>query len=164
MASEHSMDTGVSFDFQEMKNAIDQTKREALNRFDLKDSNIEIELTDDNVKITAQSNNQIEAVFGIVIKKMIGRNLSPKILDRKPIEEIGGMRVKQEIRLIKALDSENTKKISKIIRESFPKVKVVILGETLRITSKSIDELQEIIAFLREEKTINLPLDFSNFR
>jgi len=164
MASEHSMDIGVSFDFQEMKNAIDQTKREALNRFDLKDSNIEIELTDDNVKITAQSNNQIEAVFGIVIKKMLGRNLSPKILDRKIIEEIGGMRVKQEIRLIKALDSENTKKISKIIRESFPKVKVVILGETLRITSKSIDELQEIIVFLREEKSINLPLDFSNFR
>jgi len=164
MASEHSMDIGVNFDFQELRNSVDQSKREALNRFDLKDSNVEIELSDESVKITAESDNQIEAVFGIIIKKMIGRSMSPKILDRQKIQEIGGMRVRQEIKLIKSLDKEATKDISKKIRDAFPKAKPLIQGETVRVVSKSIDELQEIMAMLREDEAIEVPLDFSNFR
>lgn len=164
MASDHTMDIEVNFDFQEMKNSVDQANREALNRFDLKDSNIEIELNDESVKVTAQSDNQIEAIFGIIIKKMIGRNLSPKILDRQKIQEIGGMRVRQEMKLIKAIDSENAKKISKIVRENFPKAKPMIQGESIRVSSKSIDELQGIMSMLREDESINVPLDFTNFR
>lgn len=164
MASEHSMDIGVNFDVQEMRNAIDQAKREALNRYDLKDSNIEIELSDDMVKVVAQSDNQIEAVFGIIVQKMIARSLSPKILDRQKIQEVGGMRVKQEMKLMKVLDKEATKNISKIVRDVFPKAKAVIQGDTVRISSKSIDDLQAIMKVLNEEKSLELPLDFSNFR
>jgi uncharacterized protein YajQ (UPF0234 family) len=164
MASEHSMDICVQFDFQELKNAIEQSKKEALNRFDLKDSNIEIELNDENIKVTTQSEMQIESVYGIIIKKMIGRSLSPKILNRQKIQEVGGMRVRQEMKLIKALDQEYAKNISKKIRDGFPKVKPVIQGDTVRVTSKSIDDLQEVIKALREDESINIPLDFSNFR
>ncbi len=164
MASEHSMDIGINFDLQELRNAIDQAKKETVNRYDLKDSNIVIELNDDNIKLNAASDMQIEAVFGIIVKKMVGRGLSPKILDRQKIEEAGGMRVRQELKLIKALDQENAKKISKIVRDNFPKSKPVIQGETVRIVSKSIDELQEIMTKLKADESIKVPLNFTNYR
>lgn len=164
MASEHSMDIGINFDLQEMRNAIDQAKKETVNRYDLKDSNIVIELNDDNIKLNAPSDMQIESVYGIIVKKMVGRNLSPKILDRQKIEEAGGMRVRQELKLIKALDQENAKKISKIIRDNFPKSKPVIQGEAVRVVSKSIDELQAIMTKLKEDESIKVPLNFTNYR
>lgn len=158
------MDIGVSFDFQELRNAVDQAKREALNRFDLKDSNIEIELHDDDITIGAAGRVQIESVFDIIVKKMIGRNLSSKILDRQEIKEVGGMRVKQIIKLIKALDQEGAKLISKLIREKFAKAKPSIQGDTVRVVSKSIDELQEVMAALRVDESVKVPLSFTNFR
>ncbi len=164
MASEHSMDIGVRFDFQELKNSVDQAKREALNRFDLKDANIEIELSDDNIKVTAKGEIQIESVYEILSNKMIRQNLSPRILDRQDIAEIGGMRVRQEIRLIKTLDQENAKKISKIVRDNFPKAKPVIQGNSVRVSSKLIDDLQAIVQKLKTDKSIKMPLEFTNFK
>lgn len=164
MSSEHSMDVVVNFDFQELRNAVDQTKKEAINRYDLKDAKIEIELNDDDVKVIANSEYQLEAVFGILVKKTVGRNLSPKILDRQKAEEAGGMRYKQQIKLIKALDQETAKEISKKIRDKFPKVKPSIQGDTVRVTSKSIDELQEVMQMLKMDATIKVPLSFTNYR
>lgn len=164
MASDHSMDIVVDFNFQELKNAIEQAKKEALNRFDLKDSNIEIELNDDNIKMAAGSEMQIESVYGIIVRKMSGRSVSPKILDRQKIEEAGGMRVRQEMKLIKVLDQESAKKISKMIRETFPKVKPSIQGDAVRVSSKAIDELQAVIGMLKADESIKLPLSFTNYR
>ena len=158
------MDVSVQFDFQELKNAVEQTKKEATNRYDLKDSNPEIELSDTQIKVTVGSEMQVEAVYGILIKKMISRNVSPKILDRKGPKEVGGMRVREEMNLIKALDQENAKKISQKIRDAFPKAKPVINGDTLRVTSGSIDDLQQIIALLRNDENIKVPLEFGNYR
>ncbi|PIR55510.1 YajQ family cyclic di-GMP-binding protein [Candidatus Peregrinibacteria bacterium CG10_big_fil_rev_8_21_14_0_10_36_19] len=164
MAKEHSMDITIQFDFQELKNAVEQTKKEAVNRFDLKDANVEIELSEDNIKITAQSEMQIDSIHGILIKKMISRSVSPLVLKREPAKEIGGMRMREEMKLIKALDQENGKKIANIIRESFPKSKPNIQGDTVRVTSQSIDELQQIIATLRADEKLALPLEFGNYR
>lgn len=162
--ADHSMDVSVQFDFQELKNAVEQTKKEAINRYDLKDSNPEIELSDTQIKVTVGSDMQVEAVYGILIKKMISRNVSPKILDRKGPKEVGGMRVREEMNLIKALDQENAKKISAIIREAFPKAKPVIHGDTLRVTSGTIDDLQAIIRILHADESIKVPLEFGNYR
>lgn len=164
MASGHSMDIGVNFDAQELLNSVDQAKREAVNRFDLKNSNIEIELSDEDVKITAPSNIQVESVYDILVKKMLGRNLSSKIFDRQDLKDIGGMRVRQEIKLIKTLDKDSAKKISKMIKENFPKAKPSIQGDSVRVSSKSIDDLQAVMAFLRASKEITVPLDFTNFK
>ncbi|MBU1992234.1 MAG: YajQ family cyclic di-GMP-binding protein [Patescibacteria group bacterium] len=164
MASEHSMDVAVRFDYQELVNSVDQAKREAFNRFDLKDAGIEIELSDDNIKITAPSNIQIDSVYDILLKKMIGRSLSPKILVRQDMHDVGGMRVRQEIKLIKALDQENAKKISKIVKDNFPKTKTSIQGDTVRVSSKSIDDLQAVQVKLRGDESIKVPLDFTNYR
>ena len=164
MASEHSMDIVVKFDFQELRNAVDQAKREAINRFDLKDANIEIELSDENIKITAPSNIQVESVIDILGKKMLSRNLSQKILKRGEIKEVGGMRVRIEIELIKSLDQENAKNISKMIRDEFSKAKASIQGDSVRVSSKSIDDLQGIMARLKADSSMKVPLEFTNYR
>ena len=158
------MDVAVRFDLQELVNAVDQARREATTRYDLKDSNVEIELGDDLLKITTPSKIQVESVYDILLRKVIGRKLSPKIFDRQEAQDVGGMRVRQEIRLIKALDQETAKKISKFIRENFPKAKPSIQGETVRVSSKSIDDLQAIMTKLKADESIKVPLDFSNYR
>jgi cyclic-di-GMP-binding protein len=164
MASDHTMDVSVSFDFQELKNAVDQTHREATNRFDLKDAGIDLNLTEDSLKITAKADIQIESVFGILTKKMLGRNLSSKILDRGKIEEIGGMKVRQEMTLIKVLDKENAKLIAKLVKENFAKAKASIQGETVRVSSKSINDLQEVQQLLNSSTEIAVPLSFGNYK
>ena len=164
MATQHSMDIVVQFNAQELKNSVEMAKKEALNRYDLKDSNIEIDLSDTGIKVVAQSDYQIEAVFGILIKKMVGRGVSAKILDRQNTEDAGGMRRRQEMKLVKVLDQENAKMISKKVRDAFPKAKPTIQGDMVRISSASIDELQSIMAFLRADETIKIPLEFTNYR
>lgn len=164
MASEHSMDIVVNFDMQEMRNAVDQAIREIVNRYDLKNSNIQVELGENEIKVNAETENQMEAVYDIVARKMAGRNLSLRILDRQKIEPAGGMRFRQEMKLIKSLDQENAKKISKLIKDFFPKAKASIQGDSVRVTSKSIDDLQAVIARLKTEPTITVPLQFTNYR
>lgn len=164
MASENSMDIVVRFDFQEVRNAVDQCKRDATNRYDLKDANVEIELNDDNIKITAQTEYQLDAIHTMLMEKMTKRGVSPKVLKKEKIEEIGGMRVRQEFKLIKSLDGENAKLISKKVRDAFPKAKPSIQGDTVRVSSKSIDDLQSIMRMLQGDETINLPLEFTNYR
>ena len=109
MASQHSMDIVVKFDKQELTNAVEQAKKEALNRYDLKDAGIEIELNDDDIKLVATSDMHLESVYGLIVKKMAGRGLSHKILDRQKIEQAGGMKVRQHLKLVKALDQETAK-------------------------------------------------------
>lgn len=164
MASQHSMDIVVKFDKQELANSVDQAKKEALNRYDLKDAGIEIELNEDDIKLVATSDMHLESVYGLIVKKMSGRGLSHKILDRQKIEQAGGMKVRQLLKLVKALDQETAKELSKKIREPFPKAKPVIQGDTLRITSGSIDELQAIMGMLQKDETIKVPLEFTNYR
>ena len=164
MAKEHSMDISVEFDFQELRNAVEQTKKEVSVRFDLKDAGIVVELEQEAIKVTAQSDMQVEAVYGVLVKKMISRGVSPKILDRQKTAEIGGMKVRQEMKLIAALDQETAKMLSKKIREAFPKVKPVIQGETVRVTAAKIDDLQGVMAMLKGDEKIEVPLNFGNYR
>lgn len=164
MASEHSMDVVSEFEFQELRNALDQARREATTRYDLKDSHVEIELQDDKIVLNVASDFQLQAVDGIILQKMINRGVSPKILKRKPHEPAANMRVRQEIELIKTLDQETAKKISKIVRDKLPKVKANIQGSTVRLVSKSIDDLQEARQTLMDDKSIDVPLQFNNYR
>ena len=158
------MDIVSQFDLQEVRNAVEQSKKEVANRFDLKDAGVEIELSDDNVKITTSSEMTLNTVWDILLQKMINRKLSPKVLKKGELEKMGGARVRYEIKLVKTLDQDMAKQISKMIRDNFAKAKPSIQGDTVRVSSKSRDELQAIIQFLRSHKDIPLPLDFTNYR
>lgn len=158
------MDILCDFNIHEVTNAVDQAKKEVAIRYDLKDLHIQIELLEDKISITAPSDMALETAWGILLQKIINRKLSPQILKKSEPIKMGGNLIKYEVKLVKALDQENAKEISRIIREKFPKVKPSIQGDTIRTSAKSRDELQEVITMLRTEKSIPLPLQFTNYK
>lgn len=164
MAKESSFDIVSEFDFQELKNAVEQTKKEVSTRYDLKDADITIDLTESDLTVTAEDNMQLQATESILLQKMINRNVSPKILTLTEPAVVGGGKSQKKIPLIKSLDQDNAKKISALIRDAKLKVKASIQGDSVRVTGKSKDDLQAVMNLLREEKSIEVPLQFTNYR
>ena len=165
MAATFSFDVVSDFDRQELVNAVDQLRREVLQRYDLKDTNTDIELEEIELIITTASDMTLQSIQDVLRQKVTKRNLSLKIFDFQASESSAGNRVKQRIFLRKGLTQELSKKLSKSVRESLKKVNVSIQGESLRITAKSKDDLQAAIAILRgKEDDLEVPLQFENYR
>ncbi len=165
MASTYSFDVVSEFDRQELVNAIDQVRREIAQRYDLKDSNTQIELEEALLVVNTASDMTLQAVKDVLLQKATKRNLSLKIFDFQPAEVSSGNRVSQRINLRKGLSQELAKKISKSIRDQLKKVNVAIQGESLRVTGKNKDDLQATIKLLREkEQELEVPLQFENYR
>ncbi len=165
MADSFSFDVVSDFDRQELVNAVDQVRREVGQRYDLKDSGTEIELDEASLTITTASDMTLQAVADVLRQKATKRNLSLKIFDFQDPEAVGGNRVKQVVKLRKGLSQELAKKLSKAVRDNIKKVTVAIQGESLRVTSKSKDDLQQVIALMREqEQDLDVPLQFENYR
>jgi len=162
MASSFSFDLVSEFDRQELVNAVDQTKREVSTRYDLKDTKTEIELGEEDITINTASELTLNAVKDILTTKAVRRNLSLKIFDFGKMEEAAGGRVRQVIKLKKGLTSELAKEISKLIRDN-SKAQSQIQGDAVRVTSKSKDELQQIMGLLKG-KDYPVPLQFTNYR
>ena len=161
--STYSFDVVSDFDRQELVNTIDQLCRDVSQRYDLKDSNTEIELEETLIVITTASDMTLTAVVDVLRQKATKRNLSLKIFDEQTPETVGGNRIKQEIKLRKGLTQELAKKLSKTIRDELKKVTVSIQGDSLRITGKNKDDLQGAIQLLKEQD-IEVPLQFQNYR
>src|SRR5579883_2741686 len=163
MAAENSFDVVSQYDEQELVNALDQTRREVSTRYDLKDTKTEItyDPKKSNITILTASEFTLKSVRDVLESKMVRRNLSLKILKPGEIEQASGGKVRQQIELQKGISQELAKEISKLIRDQFPKVKSKIHGDTVRVTGKSRDELQGVIALLRE-KAYPVPLQFEN--
>ena len=166
MAKECSFDVVSEFDKQELLNAVDQTRREVSSRFDLKDSNSEIELEADKaITITTSDDMKIRNIYDILQSKLVKRNLSIKILDPQGVENALGGRVKQVYNLKKGLTQELAKKIVADIKESKIKVQASIEGDQVRVSGKDKDDLQAIIKMLRgNEDKYDYPLQFTNYR
>ena len=165
MAEKFSFDVVSDFDRQELVNALDQVKREISQRYDLKGTGTSLELEKENIFIITNSELTLNSVIDIIRQKAVKRKLSLKIFDFKSIEAVSGNKVKQTITLKKGLNQEIAKKISKNIRDEFKKVNVSINGETLRVTSKSKNDLQLTIKLLDNlEETYKIPLQANNYR
>ncbi|MFH1298438.1 MAG: DUF520 family protein, partial [Patescibacteria group bacterium] len=144
-----SMDIMCDFNFHELTNAVDQTRREIIVRYDLKSLGIEINQNDDEITITAPSELALNSSWDVLLQKFINRNLSPKILEKCEMEKLGGSDVRYTIKLTKVLDSDTAKKVAQMIRDNFKKAKSSIQGQTVRVSSKSRDELQAIQVMLK---------------
>ena len=142
MAENFSFDVVSDFDRQELVNTLDQVKREISQRYDLKGTDTTVELEKENIFIITNSELTLNSVIDIIRQKATKRKLSLKIFDFESIEVISGNRVKQNIKLIKGLDQEIAKKISKELRSNIKKINVSIQGESLRVASKSKNDLQ----------------------
>ena len=163
MADTYSFDVVSDFDRQELVNTIDQVRRDVGQRYDLKDSNTEIEVEETSLTITTASDMTLQAVEDVLRQKATKRNLSLKIFDFQTPDAVGGNRVKQVVKLRKGLTQELAKSLSKTVRDELKKVTVSIQGDSLRITGKSKDDLQQAINLLKAQD-VEVPLQFENYR
>ncbi len=165
MAKEHSFDITAEFDKQEMKNAIDQAKREVSTRYDFKGLTAEIDYNEKAkiINITSSSDNKAEAIKEIVISKVIKRGISSKAINEHSRESVGGGNTKLVLTLTDVISKDDAKKIVKVIKDLKSKVQAQIRGEEVRVTGKSIDDLQMCIKALRE-KELDIPLNFTNLK
>ncbi|AFZ12979.1 UPF0234 protein yajQ [Crinalium epipsammum PCC 9333] len=163
MASTYSFDIVSDFDRQELVNAVDQTVREIKSRFDLKDTKTTVELGEEVITISTDSEFTLDAIHTILQTKSAKRNLSLKIFDYGKIEAASGNRVRQEIKLRKGLSQEIAKQITKLMRDEFKKVQGAIQGDAVRVSAKSKDDLQAVMQRLKEED-YPVALQFNNYR
>ncbi len=160
-----SFDIVSEYDKAEMNNVFALVEREIGNRYDFKGTPAGIEWLGDKkgLKIIGAGEWQIETVVDIVRKKLASREQSSKVLDLgKSINE-SNMKATQEIPFIEGLDQEKAKKITKLLKEKFPKVKTQIQGETVRVTSGSKDDLQAVMQLVRAQD-FDFVTNFINYR
>jgi cyclic-di-GMP-binding protein len=163
MAGESSFDVVSDFDQQELVNALDQARREIATRYDFKGSKVAFDLGKDAITLVADDEYRAGAAKDLLQTKAVRRGLSLKIFDWGRLEPASGGSVRQQIQLQRGLTSDQAKELAKRIRETFPKTKPVIQGDAVRVSAKSKDELQAVIADLR---ALDYPvaLQFTNYR
>ncbi|UNM95216.1 YajQ family cyclic di-GMP-binding protein [Ignatzschineria rhizosphaerae] len=159
-----SFDIVMEPDMVEVRNAVDQSIKEIDTRFDFKGTGAKCELVDKTIVLHAESDFQLEQVQSVVTSKLTRRNVDIRFLDlnAKP-EKVGGNLLKQTITIKFGLETEQAKKIVKTIKDEKMKVQASIQGDSVRVSGKKRDDLQEAIAILRD-KVKELPLAFNNFR
>ena len=165
MAGESSFDVVSDFDQQELVNALDQARREIATRYDFKGSKVAFELgkAENALTLTADDEYRAAAAKDLLESKAVRRGLSLKVFEWGRLEPAAGGTVRQQIALKRGLTSDQAKELSKRIRDGFPTTKPVIQGDAVRVSAKSKDELQAVIADLR---ALDYPvaLQFTNYR
>ncbi len=157
-----SFDIVAEVDSHELTNAVDQMNKEVTNRFDFKGSDAKITLKDFEMNFEASSDFQLKQMRDIMVNKLSKRGIDNRCLDRGKVDE-RGLRAYQTITVKNGIDTEDAKKITKMIKNEKFKVQAAIQGEQVRVTGKKRDDLQAVMAFLKSSD-IDLPLQFNNFR
>lgn len=161
-----SFDIVSDYDKAELNNVFDQAQRELDSRYDFKGTPAAIEWLDSDktgIKVTGNGDWQIDAILDIVRKKLAARGQSQKLLDTSKELITSNLKTTQEVSFKKGLNQDKAKQITKLIRDSYPKVKTQIQGEEVRVTSGSKDDLQAVMQLLRSQD-FDFPVNFTNFR
>ncbi len=165
MAKDFSFDVVSDYDAAEMANAVDQAQRELGQRFDFKGTAAGIEFSDGKtgLLLTGESKNQLDSILDMLQGKLIKRGISLKVLDtsKEPVQ--GGKEMRWSVGFKKGLDQDKAKQLTRVVRETYPKVKAQIQGDSVRVSSTSKDELQGVMAALRAGE-FDFPVDFQNYR
>jgi len=163
MADTSSFDVVSTVDMQEMKNAIDQTLKELGQRFDFKGSKSDLTLKENILEVISDDDYKLKAVLDILKAKCIKRNVSLKALNYGKIEKALGGTVRQNISIQSGIIDEKAKAIAKSIKDKKFKAQAQIQGDQVRVQSKSRDELQSVITFLKQQD-FGIDLQFENYR
>jgi uncharacterized protein YajQ (UPF0234 family) len=158
-----SFDVVSEADMIEVKNAVEQANKEITTRFDFKGSSAKVEQKDTELTAFADADFQLSQVRDVLTNKLAKRQVDVRFLDMGKIEKIGGDKVKQVIKVKNGIETEDAKKIVKVIKESKMKVQASIQGESVRVTGAKRDDLQAAMAMLRKDVP-DMPLEFNNFR
>ena len=164
MADTSSFDVVSKVDRQEVDNALNQAAKELTQRFDFRGTNAEISWAgDEAVTLKADTEDRVKAALDVFKEKLVKRQVSLKFLDAGE-PRASGKTFKIECKIVQGIDSDKAKAISKKIRDEGPKgVQAQIQGEQLRVTAKKRDDLQTVIALLKQED-FGIALQFTNYR
>ena len=165
MAKEHSFDITAKADMQEIKNAIAQAQKEADNRYDFKGLAKSIELNEKSktITVTSSSDNKLDALIDILVGKIIKRGLDPKVLKETGREDASGGTRRAVFSIVDAIGKEDAKRIVKEIKGMKLKVQASIQGDEIRVSGKSLDDLQAVMAHLKS-LDLDFPVNFGNYR
>jgi uncharacterized protein YajQ (UPF0234 family) len=159
-----SFDVVSEIDNQELKNAVDQAQRELANRYDFKNTNSSIELTDLNLTLKTASEDRLRALKILLEERLVKRGVSLKCLDWGKVEQASGDTVRQLVTIKVGINSEKAKEVNKLIKEKGPKgVSSQTQSDQVRVTGKKRDDLQTVISLLKSTD-LGIPLQFINFR
>ncbi|HZV64711.1 MAG TPA: YajQ family cyclic di-GMP-binding protein [Telluria sp.] len=158
-----SFDVVSEADMIEVKNAVEQSNKEITTRFDFKGSSAKVEQKDNELTAFADADFQLSQVRDVLTNKLAKRKVDVRFLDAGKIEKIGGDKVKQVIKIKNGIETEDAKKIVRVIKDSKMKVQASIQGEAVRVTGAKRDDLQAAMALLRKDVP-EMPLEFNNFR
>jgi hypothetical protein len=164
MASDNSFDVVSKVDIQEVRNAVEQALKEVRARFDLKDSHSDIKLEgEDMLQLASADEYKLKAVTEILGQKLVKRGVSLKSLTYEKIEPASGSSVRQKIKLQQGIPQEKAKEIVRLVKDSKVKAQASIQGESVRISGKDRDTLQEVIAMLKKHD-FGIDMQFTNYR
>jgi uncharacterized protein YajQ (UPF0234 family) len=158
-----SFDVVSEADMIEVKNAVEQSNKEISTRFDFKGSDARVEQKENELTAYADSDFQLQQVRDVLTTKLAKRKVDVRFLEDGDIKKIGGDKLKQVIKIKNGIETEDAKKIVRVIKDSKMKVQASIQGESVRVTGAKRDDLQAAMAMLRKDVP-DMPLEFNNFR
>lgn len=159
-----SFDVVSEVDLQEVDNAVNQVRKEIGTRYDFKGSKSKVVRSDAEITIHGDDDYKLEQVVEMLKEKFIRRKIDVRALSFGSVEPASGSMVRQVVTVRQGIETEKGKKLVKIIKASKLKVQAAIQGAELRVTGKKRDDLQEVMALIRADKSLEIPLQFSNFR
>ncbi len=158
-----SFDTVCEPNLVEVKNAVDNAAKEIATRFDFKGTSAAIELKDKDITLFGDADFQLQQVDDILRSKLAKRNVDVRYLDVGDVQKVGGDKVKQVVKVRNGIESEQAKKITRVVKDSKLKVQAAIQGDAVRVTGAKRDDLQAAMALIKKD-VADLPLTFNNFR
>lgn len=158
-----SFDIVSQVDRQEVRNAVDQSMRELISRYDFKGTDSKVSLNDDGITVESASENRLDAAVDVLKSKLVRRNISLKALGEATPHEIGGGRFRVDFPLVEGLPQDAAKELSQTVRDLRLKVTASIQGDQVRVQGKKRDDLQAVIQELKS-LDFRLPLQYINFR
>jgi cyclic-di-GMP-binding protein len=159
-----SFDITSEIDFQEVRNAVDQASREVSTRFDFKNTDSSLELTETTITLRSSTEDRLAALRQVLEEKFVKRSLSMKSLSYDKVEEASGATVRQVANLVAGINSDRAKDLNKFIKGLGLKgVQSQTQGEQIRVTAKKRDDLQAVISACKEHD-FEIPLQYGNFR
>lgn len=163
MAKENSFDIVSKTDYAEVTNALNQTTKEISQRFDFKGSKATVELQAKDLMLSAEDETRLRNMNDILQSKLLKRGISLKALDYQKIEPAAGGTVRQAVTIQQGIPTDKAKEVVKFIKDGKFKVQASIQGETVRVSGKDRDTLQEVITALKG-KDFGIDMQFDNYR
>ncbi len=158
-----SFDIVSEVDLQEVRNAVDQAAREISQRFDFKNTQTTVELSEEKIELHSSTEDRLKAAWQVLQERAIKRNIPLKALQAGSIEDAAKGSSRQSVDIVTGIPDDKTKEISKFVRQAVPKAQTQIQGAQVRVLGKSKDDLQAAIRAVKEHD-FGLALQFTNYR